>query len=145
MGNFATSNKFPWYFQTFGHFHGMEICWKSTSNLLDTSMVWKFVGSQLPTFWTLPWYGNLLEVNFQPFGHFYGMEICGKSTSNLLDTSMVWKFVRSQLLNRLDTSMVWKFVGSQLPTFWTLLWYGNLLEVEISMIWRRHEFSIDWS
>ena len=88
----------PWYgnllevnFQPFGHFHGMEICWKSTSNLLDTSMVWKFVGSQLPTFWTLPWYGNLLEVNFQPFGHFHGMEICWKSTSNLLDTSMVWK------------------------------------------------------
>ena len=35
----ATSNKFPWYFQPFGHFHGMEICWKSTSILLDTSMV----------------------------------------------------------------------------------------------------------
>ena len=65
----------------FGHFHGMDICWKSTSNLLDTSMVWTFVGSQLPTFWTLPWYGNLLEVNFQPF----------------VDTSMVWKFVGSQL------------------------------------------------
>ena len=66
-----------------------------TSNLLDTSMVWKFVGSQLPTFWTLPWYGNLLEVNFQPFGHFHGMEICWKSTSNLLDTSMVWNFFGS--------------------------------------------------
>ena len=47
----------------------------------------------LPTFWTLPWYGNLLksasnlldtsmvwkfvEVNFQPFGHFHGVEIFG--------------------------------------------------------------------
>ena len=52
----------------------------------------------------------------------------------------------------LDTSMAWKFVGSQLPTFWTLPWYGNLLEirekyhgnlleVEISMIWRGHNFS----
>ena len=49
----------------------------------------------LPTFWTLPWYGNLLEVDFQPFGHFHGMEICWKSTFNLLDTSMVWKFVGS--------------------------------------------------
>ena len=72
----------------------------------------KIVSSRLPTFWTLPWYGNLSEVNFQPFGHFHGMEICRKSTSNLLDTSMVWKFV-----------------GSQLPTFWTLPWYGNLSEV----------------
>ena len=89
----------------------------------------------LPTFWTLPWYGNLLEVNFQRFGHFHGMQICWKSTSNFLDTSMVWKFV-----------------GSQLSTFWTLPWYkhfweicwkyhGNLLEVEISMIWRGHDFS----
>ena len=139
----ATSSKFPWYFQPFGHFHGMEIWWKSTSNLLDTSMTWKFVGSQLPTFghfhgmeiwwkstsnlWALSWYGNLMEVNFQPFGHFHGMEICWKSTSNLLDTSMVWKFD-----------------GSQLPTFWTLPWYwhflkicwkyrGHLLEVEISI------------
>ena len=34
-----------------GHFHGMEICWKSTSNLLDTSMVWKFVGSQISMIW----------------------------------------------------------------------------------------------
>ena len=104
----------------------MEII--ATSNLLDTSMVWKFDGSQLPTFWTLPWYGNLMEVNFQPFGHFqwYGnlmevnfqpfghfhcIEICWKSTSNLLDTSMVWNFL------------------------------GNLLEVKISMMWRRHDFS----
>ena len=140
----------PWYgnllevnFQPFGHFHGMEICWKSTSNLLDTSMVWKFVGSQLPTFWTLPWYGNLLEVNFQPFGHFHGMEICWKSTSNLLDTSMVWKFVGSPS-NLLDTSMVWKFVGSQLPTFWTLPWYGNLLEVNFQPFGHFHGMEICW-
>ena len=138
----------PWYgnllevnFQPFGHFHGMEICWKttsnlldfhgmeicwkSTSNLLDTSMVWKFVGSQLPTFWTFPWYGSLLEVNFQPFGHFHGMEIYWKSTSNLLDTSMVWKFV-----------------GSQLPTFWTFPWYGNLLEVNFQPFGHFHGMEI---
>ena len=104
----ATSNKFPWYFQRFGH-----------------PMVWKFVGSQLPTFWTLPWYGNLLEVNFQPFGHFHGMEICWKSTSN-----------------HLDTSMVWKFVGSQLPTIWTLPWYGNLLEVNFQPFGHFHGMEI---
>ena len=98
----ATSNKFSWHFQPFGYFHGMDICWKSTSNLLDTSMVWKFVGSQLPTFWTLPWHGHLLEVNFQPFGYFHGMEMCWKSTSNLLDTSMVWKFVGSRNFHDLE-------------------------------------------
>ena len=37
--------------QPFGHFHDMEICWKSTSNLLDTSMVWKFVGNLLEVSW----------------------------------------------------------------------------------------------
>ena len=105
----------------------MEICWKSTSNLLDTSMVWKFVESQLPTFWTLPWYGNLLKVNFQPFGHFHGMEICWKTTSNLLDTSMVWQFV-----------------GRQLPTFWTLPWYGNLLEDNFQHFGHFHGMAICW-
>ena len=49
-------------------------------------MIWQFVGSQLPTFRTLPWNGNLMEVNFQPFGHFHGMEICWKSK-----LEMSWK------------------------------------------------------
>ena len=54
-------------FQLFGHFHGMGICYKSTSNL-----------------WTLLWYGNLVEVNFQPFGHFHDMEIWWKYHGNLV-------------------------------------------------------------
>ena len=52
------------------------IATSDTSNVLDTSMVWKFVGSQLPTFWTLPWYGDLLEVSWKFVGsrNFHDLE-----------------------------------------------------------------------
>ena len=56
---------------------------------------------------------------------------------NLLDTSMVWKFVGKSTSNLLDTSMDRNF----LEICWK--YHGNLLEVEISMIWRRHDFPSD--
>ena len=92
-------------------------------------MVWKFVGSQLATFSTLPWYENLksLKSTSNLLDTFHDMEICLKSTSDLLDTSMVWKFV-----------------GSQLPTFWTLSWYGNLLEVNFQPFGHFHGMEICW-
>ena len=102
---------------------------RDTFNLLDTSMVWKFVGSQLPTFWTLPWYGNLLEVNLQPFGHFHGMEICWKSTSNLSDTSMVWNCWKSTS-DLLDTSMVWRVFGNLLEVSWKFIGSRNFHDLE---------------
>ena len=141
-----TSNKFPYHgsVQKVGswlptNFHTMEVSkrlevdfqqisipwkcpkgWKLTSNKFPYHGSVQKVGSWL---WTLPWYGNLLEVNFQPFGPFHLMEICWKSTSNLLDTSMIWKFVRSQL-----------------PTFWTLPWHGHFFRNIMEICWKSTQF-----
>ena len=81
------------------------------------------LGSQLPTFWTLPWYGNLLEVNFQLFGHFHGMEIWKgwKLTSN--------KFPYHGSVQK---------VGSWLPTNFHTMEVSKKLEVDFQQI------SIPW-
>ena len=71
------------------------------------------------------------------------------------DHTMWWKN-RGKIVSSPDHGNHFDFqqISVILPTFWTLPWYGhsleicwkyhgNLLEVEISMIFRRHDFSSD--
>ena len=64
--------------------HGTVHHWKNRGNHCDFQQI----SMILPTFWTLPWYGNLLEICWK-----YGMEICWKYHGNLLEVkiSMIWR------------------------------------------------------
>ena len=105
---------------------------------------------------TLDWYCGITITTISPWlWSYYVME---KSWKNRV-LSRSWKSFRlptnfRDTSNLLDTSMVWNSLEVNFPTFWTLPWYGhsleicwkyhgNLLEVEISMIFRRHDFSSD--